>query len=86
MLLVKLALYSSSNNSNANSLEQLSLEEELAVDQLRKPPARFAIANPDTAPYGKAAKEALTHLGSVAALRVSVDQRYQYWPNICSIA
>lgn len=48
----QLALYSPANDSNTNSLEQLN-----------KPPARFAIANPDIAPYGKAAKEALTHLG-----------------------
>ncbi len=48
----QLALYS----SHTTSPEKLSLE------QLKAPPKRFAIANPDIAPYGKAAKEALIHL------------------------
>ncbi len=44
----QLALYSSSMNS---------------LNELQIPPKRFAIANPDIAPYGKAAKETLEHLG-----------------------
>ena len=59
----QLALYSSAISPKVNSFEQLSL------DQLKDPPARFAIANPNIAPYGKAAKEVLTHLG--------LWQRYQ---------
>jgi molybdate transport system substrate-binding protein len=66
----QLALYSSSKTPdlppNVKPLELLSLAEQLTIDQ---PPARFAIANPDIAPYGKAAKEVLTHLG--------LWQRYQ---------
>ena len=56
----QLALYSSTPNaSGMHSLEQLTA-----------PPKRFAIANPDIAPYGKAAKETLEHLG--------LWQTYQY--------
>lgn len=39
------------------------------LDDLMSIPSRFAIANPDTAPYGKAAKQTLEHLG--------LWQRYQ---------
>lgn len=49
----QLALYS----STFTSLEQLTTPAKKSSAE------RFAIANPDIAPYGKAAKEALTHLG-----------------------
>lgn len=50
----QLALYSSAID--------LTLSNTTLVEQLSKPPARFAIANPNIAPYGKAAKEVLLHL------------------------
>lgn len=51
----QLAFYSSTHT--LHSFEQLS------IDLLNNPPKRFAIASPEIAPYGKAAKEALTHMG-----------------------
>ena len=54
----QLALYSSATNL----LDQLPIDQ-LSIELLKNPPVRFAIANPAIAPYGKAAKEALSHMG-----------------------
>lgn len=53
------------NSRHTYALGQLALysaQKTSHLDDLKKTPKRFAIANPKIAPYGKAAKETLEHL------------------------
>jgi molybdate transport system substrate-binding protein len=55
-----------SNSRATYAIGQLALfsdTEKLTINDLKSPSGRFAIANPDTAPYGKAAQETLIHMG-----------------------
>lgn len=57
--------YAVANSRKTYAIGQLALYSTTmhSLEQLKTTPQRFAIANPELAPYGKAAKEALTHLG-----------------------
>jgi molybdate transport system substrate-binding protein len=63
-------------------LALLSLDSNTKVSDLNNIPNRFAIANPNTAPYGIAAKQTLEHLGlwqqykSKLILGVNVNQTF----------
>jgi molybdate transport system substrate-binding protein len=63
--LLEQAGFALKNSRQTYAVGQLALysADLTSLDQLKNVPKRFAIANPDIAPYGKAAKEALIHLG-----------------------
>jgi len=57
-----LVLANSRHTYALGQLALLSMTSSARLSDLHKVPQRFAIANPDTAPYGKAAKQALKYL------------------------
>ena len=57
-----LVLVNSRHTYALGQLALLSMNSNARLTDLNKLPQRFAIANPDTAPYGKAAKQTLEHL------------------------
>lgn len=59
----KLILSNSRKTYAIGQLALLSMNKKAQLSDLTKTPKHFAIANPDTAPYGKAAKQTLQHLG-----------------------
>ena len=58
-----LILSNSRKTYAVGQLALLSMNKTAELSDLTKIPTHFAIANPDTAPYGKAAKQTLQHLG-----------------------
>ncbi len=57
-----LVLANSRQTYALGQLALLSMNSAAQLNDLKKVPKRFAIANPDTAPYGKAAKQTLEYL------------------------
>jgi len=57
-----LVLANSRHTYALGQLALLSMNSNARLSDLHKVPQRFAIANPDTAPYGKAAKQTLAYL------------------------
>jgi len=57
-----LVLANSRKTYAIGQLALLSMHSTAQLNDLKRVPKRFAIANPNTAPYGKAAKQALEHL------------------------
>lgn len=57
-----LVLVNSRQTYALGQLALLSMNSTAQLNHLKNIPQRFAIANPDTAPYGKAAKQTLEHL------------------------
>ncbi|MCW8832405.1 MAG: molybdate ABC transporter substrate-binding protein [Colwellia sp.] len=57
-----LVLANSRQTYALGQLALLSMHSTVPLNDLKKIPSRFAIANPDTAPYGKAAKQTLEYL------------------------
>ena len=57
-----LILASSRKTYALGQLALLSMNATAQLNDLKKVPKRFAIANPNTAPYGKAARQTLEHL------------------------
>lgn len=58
-----LVLANSRKTYAIGQLALLSMSNKAELSDLATPPKYFAIANPDIAPYGKAAKQTLQHLG-----------------------
>lgn len=58
-----LILLNSRKTYAIGQLALLSMGSKAQLSDLTKPPKHFAIANPTLAPYGKAAKQTLQHLG-----------------------
>ncbi|WP_245942524.1 molybdate ABC transporter substrate-binding protein [Candidatus Colwellia aromaticivorans] len=58
-----LILINSRKTYAIGQLALLSMHNKAQLSDLATPPKYFAIANPDIAPYGKAAKQTLQHLG-----------------------